>query len=277
MEALHQKNLFTNKYNLPVNIFTSYDLEFPPHWHESMEIIYILDEHLNIGLNNSVYTLAPGDIFIVGKGEVHYFLLQPVKCSRLIIQLELSVFEDLSNYISSRRIVDPYIPVNHPMHSFFEKHIKDIQVEIELSLPGFEFIIGARLYDIAAGLIRYIPTEKLCSADRSKQLKKLEMLDNIFKYIDNNYREQINLSEVAKAASFSMYHFTRFFKEATGMTFWQYLNNYRVSKAVNYLLNTSDSISDIAYNSGFNSIKTFNRVFRQIKGYSPSQFKKISF
>jgi AraC-like DNA-binding protein len=108
-------------------------------------------------------------------------------------------------------------------------------------------------------------------------LKKLEMLDNIFKYIENNYREQINLSEVAKAASFSMYHFTRFFKDATGMTFWQYLNNYRISKAVNYLMNTSDSISDIAYNSGFNSIKTFNRVFKQAKGYSPSQFKKISF
>jgi AraC-like DNA-binding protein len=74
-----------------------------------------------------------------------------------------------------------------------------------------------------------------------------------------------------------MYHFTRFFKDTTGMTFWQYLNNYKVSKAVNLLINTSDSISEIAFNSGFNSIKTFNRVFKQVKGCSPSEFRKAIF
>jgi AraC-like DNA-binding protein len=284
MEAHHEKSNIIKIGHFPVHVFNTDVQEFPPHWHERIEIVYVLDDELKIGQNNAIYKLNKRDIFIVGMGEVHYFLMQPQKCDRIIVHFEPSLFEELSTYISSRKIIDPLIPyiedINNAtfsVHSFFEKQILSIQQEIQNEETGFEFVVGARLYDIAAGIIRYIPNEKLCSAQKNKQLKKLEILEQVTKYIDENFRDEITLAEVSKYANFSMFHFTRFFKDTTGMTFGQYLNSYKVSKSVNMLINTSDSISEIAFNSGFNSIKTFNRVFKQVKGCSPSEFKRAIF
>lgn len=284
MEAHHQKNFITFGGHFPINIFNTDVQEFPPHWHERIEIVYVLGDELKIGQNNAVYTLHNRDIFIVGVGEVHYFLMQPQKCDRIIVDFEPFMFKELSSFISGLKIIDPFIPYEtntdasvFSVHSFFEKQILSIQQEMLKKKAGFEFVVGARLYDLAAGIIRYIPNEKVCSVQKTKQLKKLEILEQVAKYIDSNFREEITLAEVSKYANFSMFHFTRFFKDTTGMTFMQYLNNYKVSKAVNMLINTSDSISEIAFNSGFNSIKTFNRVFKQVKGCSPSCFKKAIF
>jgi AraC-like DNA-binding protein len=283
MEAQHQKSSIIKNGHFPVNVFNTDVQEFPPHWHERIEIVYVLGDELKIGQNNAVYTLKHRDIFIVGMGEVHYFLMQPQKCDRIIVHFEPSLFDELSNYISGRKIIDPlitYIDNNNlepSVHSFFEKQILSIQQEILKKEAGFEFMVGARLYDIGAGIIRYIPNEKMCSFQKNKQLKKLEILEQVTTYIDENFRDEITLAEVSKYSNFSMFHFTRFFKDTTGMTFGQYLNNYKVSKAVNMLINTSDSILEIAFNSGFNSIKTFNRVFKQLKGCSPSDFKRAIF
>lgn len=284
MEAQHQK-IYRNKTGpFPINIFNTDVQEFPPHWHERIEIVYVLGDELKIGQNNAVYTLYNRDIFIVGMGEVHYFLMQPQVCDRIILLFEPSIFDELSNILTGIKILNPHIPYDRnsansefSVHRFFEKQILDIQKEKLEKKSGYDFFIGARLYDIAAGIVRYLPYEKLCSTQLNKQMKKLEILEHVTKYIDENFREEITLADVSKSANFSMYHFTRFFKDTTGMTFGQYLNNYKVSKAVNMLINTSDSISEISFNSGFNSIKTFNRVFKQVKGCSPSQFKKAIF
>ncbi len=284
MEALHQKNTNINTGHFPVNVFNTDVQVFPPHWHERIEIVYVLGEELKIGVNNSVYTLHKRDILIVGMGEVHYFLMQPQKCDRIIVHFELSLFGSLANSISGRRLLNPLIPFcpdnelsAFSIHAFFERIILAIQQETQHKEKGFQFILGARLYELAAGIIRYIPNEKLCAAEMNKQMKKLQLLEQVAQYVDRNLYREITLEEVSKHVNFSMYHFTRFFKDTTGMTFWQYLNNYKVSKAANYLINTTDTISEIAFNSGFNSIKTFNRVFKQIKGCSPSEFKKAIF
>ncbi len=286
MAVMHQKGLFSThcgksriyyKYNIPINIFKTAPLEFPPHWHESMEIIYVTGEKLQLGYNNSVYTLNPRDIFVVWPGEIHYFLMQQDRCERLIIQLEFSIFGELSTLVSSQKVTNGYIPVTHDMHAFFENLILKLSNESLQRQKGYEFLVGAGLYELTGGLLRHLPTETVCALEQNKHLKRLEILESVFKYIDKNYQEQITLDEVAKVANFSMYHFTRFFKEATGLTFWQYLNNYKISKAVNLLLASTDSIAEIAFKCGFNSIKTFNRVFKQAKGVSPSQFKRATF
>ncbi|MCJ7689167.1 MAG: AraC family transcriptional regulator, partial [Clostridiaceae bacterium] len=86
-------------------------------------------------------------------------------------------------------------------------------------------------------------------------------------------QEGIDLDEISKVAGFSKYHFSRFFKENAGVTFLDYLNNFKITKAEWFLYYDKSSILEVAYKSGFNSVKTFNRVFKGLKGCAPMEYK----
>lgn len=283
MRASHQKNLVDREF--PFNLLITDIAEFPPHWHKEIELIYVLEGLLDVGLNNKVYTLEPGDILLVGIGDVHYFLTRPVKSKRIIIQFDLLMVEYQSGAFLDRRFRFPLIKKNRAdsleigyperrVHRLLEEEILTLHHEYQEKAEGYKMAVMAGLYNLVARFIRHLPLEKVSPLEKSKHLKKLERLDQVFQFVEKNYYKQLTLDEVAKVASFSVYHFTRFFKETTGMTFLQYLNNYRIARAVKYLGKTNDSITEIAFQSGFGSIKSFNRVFKEIKGSSPTQYRK---
>ncbi|HEX7715026.1 MAG TPA: AraC family transcriptional regulator [Bacillota bacterium] len=275
MEAWHQKNLTDE--TSPFQLIITDIPEFPPHWHEELEIIYVLDEDLVIGLNHEVYTLKPRDIFLIGPGEVHFFINPPKKSKRVIIQFELAIFESFAARMREQKFSNPLIRSiderSHP-HRGLERQILRIKEEYIRHREGHELAIKARLYDLVVILLRQVPMVPYSSVAQNKHLKRLERLEQVFRYVEEHYTQRISLTEVAAAANFSIYHFTRFFKEATGMTFIMYLNHYRIAKAVRYLTATTDPITEIAFKSGFESIQSFNRVFRQLKGCSPTSYIK---
>lgn len=278
MEAWHQRNLIDDQF--PFNLFTTDIPEFPPHWHEELEIIYVLEEDLVIGLHNEIYTVKPRNLFLINSGEVHFFVTPPKQSKRIILQFELSLFESLALTIQGQKITTPLIGPCHPnpsLHQDLERQILLMETEYSGKASGYQLAIKARLYDLIIILLRQVPMAPYSSLERNKHLKRLERLEQVFKYVDQNHTREITLGEIAQAANFSVYHFTRFFKETTGMTFIQYLNSYRISKAVKYLTDTTDPITEVAFRAGFDSIKTFNRVFKQLKGCSPSSFKKQKF
>jgi len=92
-------------------------------------------------------------------------------------------------------------------------------------------------------------------------------------YIQDRYQEKISLDEAAQAVNASTRHFCKVFKEATGMTFTDYLARVRVEKAKNMLQNPHLRVSEIAYETGFESISQFNRSFKRITGLAPTQFR----
>ncbi|MCX7710594.1 MAG: AraC family transcriptional regulator [Clostridia bacterium] len=280
MEAWHQKNIVDSSF--PFNLIITDMAEFPPHWHEEIEIIYVLDETLKVGLNNEVYCLNPRDILLAGAGDVHSFIPQPKRSRRIILQFELSVFESFSTVMRDRRFLSPLIRFDRfaksnpdfSAHKEIEAQILQIAQEYQKKQEGYKIALKARLYDLLVVLLRQVPMEKYSQRDKRRHLNRLERLEQVFKYVEDNFDREIGLDEVARIANFSLFHFTRFFKEATGMTFIEYLNNLRISKAVFFLDTSSDSVTEVAFKSGFNSIKTFNRVFKQLKGCSPTSYRK---
>ncbi len=93
-------------------------------------------------------------------------------------------------------------------------------------------------------------------------------------YILANQADPIDLAKVAQAMHVSTFYFCKMFKKATGLTFTEYLSRVRVEKAKNLLLNPHLRISEIAYDVGFQSLTHFNRVFRQVVGQSPSDYRE---
>ncbi len=92
-------------------------------------------------------------------------------------------------------------------------------------------------------------------------------------YIQDRFQEKISLDEAAKAVNASTRHFCKVFKEATGLTFTDYLARVRVEKAKNRLQNPHLRVSEVAFETGFESISQFNRSFKRITGLAPTQYR----
>ena len=94
-------------------------------------------------------------------------------------------------------------------------------------------------------------------------------------YINSHFREELSLDDVAEFAGFSRYYFSRSFKKQTGYSFKDYLCQKRLQVAMDLLIRSNCSMRDVAIESGFGSVATFNRVFREKKGCTPTQYRAI--
>jgi AraC-like DNA-binding protein len=92
--------------------------------------------------------------------------------------------------------------------------------------------------------------------------------------MQKNYQKDINLADVAKLANMTEVSFSRFIKKRTGKTFIDCLNNIRLGYATRLLIDSTESIAEIAYKSGFNNISYFNRLFKKKKNITPKEFRE---
>ena len=92
-------------------------------------------------------------------------------------------------------------------------------------------------------------------------------------YIDNHYMERLQLNSMAKLAAMSPTYFSYMFKVLKGLTFVQYVNGLRIKRALNLLRLTDKSVYEIAFESGFNNISHFNRIFKRETGMSPNKYR----
>jgi AraC-like DNA-binding protein len=92
-------------------------------------------------------------------------------------------------------------------------------------------------------------------------------------YITEHQDEEVSMREVASAVNTSAFYFCKMFKQATGLTFTDYLARMRIEKVKNLLLNPHKRISEVAYETGFQSLSQFNRVFRRVTGESPTVWR----
>jgi AraC-like DNA-binding protein len=93
-------------------------------------------------------------------------------------------------------------------------------------------------------------------------------------FINEHQDEDLSLSEVAKAVNMSAFYFCKMFKQATGLTFTDYLARIRVEKVKNMLLDPHKRVSEVAFATGFQSLSQFNRVFRKVAGEAPSTYRE---
>ena len=117
---------------------------------------------------------------------------------------------------------------------------------------------------------KYLASESFNMGFNSKDKERTQL---IIDYITQNYNENIKLKDLASLAHMTTNSFCRFFKENTGSSAFSFLREYRINKACQLLINTDQKISQICYSTGFNSVSTFNRIFKIVKGLSASEFR----
>ena len=275
MGTLHEINPVNSDFH--IRGFKVRSLDWPPHWHDEIEIVYVLSGKLEMYLGKKRYILNEKDIMLINSGDIHHY----TKCENemIIVQFGLSMLDTMFIPIfANRRFLDPHIRYENQNTKKYSdiivKHIMEIVDEYDKKLPGYETILKARIYDLQVHLVRNLPTEDFTDQEIKTKCNRQQRLEKVIQFVEDNYTENITINEAAGIANYSVYHFARFFKETTGMTFEQYLRMYRLRKAEEFLFVTDDLITEIAYKVGFNSVKTFNRNFKEKYGCTPSIYRK---
>lgn len=282
MALWHEKSIVNPDF--PFRLYVIEPTEWPIHWHEEIEILYVLEGVLTVELNNVLYNLKERDILLIGSGDIHWIIPQPQKSRIVGVQFGLPIFDALLFDASSKRFITPLLCHSKKLetlpdrrvHRRIEHLIRAMIHENENREKGFQMVLKARLYDLVVAILRQIPMDEYCAQGKKKRLERLERLEKVFQHVERRYGQEISLEEAAQEANISVYYFARFFKEATGKTFGRYLMEYRVKKAKWYLANTEAKVTDIAFGTGFNNTTTFNRIFKEITGVTPTEYKKAS-
>jgi len=117
---------------------------------------------------------------------------------------------------------------------------------------------------------QYLASENFSS---KLSVKGEDRTQKVIDYISNNYTKDISLDDLAEVAFMTTNSFCRFFKSRTGKTAFQFIREFRINKACQMLINGEKSIAEICYDTGFNSFSSFNRIFKNLKNISASEYK----
>ncbi|EUJ44157.1 helix-turn-helix domain-containing protein [Listeria rocourtiae] len=257
-----------------------------PHWHKEMELIYVMEGRLNLGVNDVPIQMEQGEIYVINGGDVHYFLASP-NSERIVLQFDLAVFQEFSlTEDEGKRLRDLFLHVSPSSVNWdsdvaqrMAKILQVIHLESSQRKLGYRYVVKAKLYEMLSILERYVPRLMRDSREdaTSKSQETLEKLQQIFAYVEEHYQETITLQQVADYVGFSSYYFTKLFKRNMGITFMTFVNDYRLSKAKWILLNEETPVTEVAELAGFSSVKTFHHAFKRAMGVSPLKYRRTIF
>ena len=249
---------------------------YETHDHSAVEILLTLEGMVTYTIEDKIYQVRKGEILIVPPDTLHS-LTMGEGSSRYLFLFE-------SDAIMTMRDIKCMATYFHkPFHlrdgSDAHVRIRELLLRAREAYEKREMMWNTMCYSCILRVYatlgqRYLSGIKPRTGDNMRNMDS-EVINAVMTYINNHYREELSLEDVAKFAGFSRYYFSRSFKRQTGYSFKDYLCQKRLQVAMDLLIRTNRSMRDVAIESGFGSVATFNRVFREKKGCTPTQYRAI--
>ncbi len=255
------------------------DVDFDAHWHTALEIIVPVENWYDAVIAETTYHLMPGDILIIPSGELHS-LKAPRTGTRYVFLLDISSVAKLHGFASLQSIMDGPLYITRTTYPHIYDDIYHILLQMRNEYYSRNEFAELAIFSLLLNLFVKLGNDRVnCrtlfpSTRPYKQKEYVSKFNDVMEYIDAHYMENFTLEDVAYATGFSKYHFSRLFKQYTGYSFCSYICRRRIKVAEDLLEQPDLSITEIAMQSGFPSISTFNRVFRQQKNCSPSEYRE---
>ena len=246
------------------------------HFHQEVELVYVMEGELRLYVMEREYHLKRGDICVINSNEEHRIETQgEITTAHLFITYSLirSVYNGVSSFFfcnSTSEDDERYEKLRELLNQllkrkmFCEKEAEEEQHEYEY-LSVFYKVLGY----LTSNFIKKAKTDAGMSMQQKSQMRTLQ----INEYIMNNYNQPISLKSLADTLYLSEGYLSRYFKKIYNMSFSAYLRQVRLSHAMSELMYTDKAILQIALDNGFSSISFFNKVFKEEYGKSPSHIR----
>jgi AraC-like DNA-binding protein len=279
----HQKELVNRSFPFVVLDSPRKPFWFPLHWHEQIEILYVLEGQLTVLINGKSRDGRQGDIFIVDTGLIHGFSDPSPESSVRIFQFGREIFDEPLTLVENQRMRKPVFggtfqisPTrNRSIYPPVETILTDINREFQKKEQGYRFVIKSDLYKLVVLLLRNMAAEDAITTGRIPSEKNhTRYLEQIFSFMYRNFdNPDLKPDDAALEVGLSKCYMTRFLKEQTGLGYHDHLARVRLSRARQYLAESDMPVIDIAYLCGFRSLTTFNRLFKEYTGTNPSAYR----
>ncbi|MCO4292527.1 AraC family transcriptional regulator [Solitalea sp. MAHUQ-68] len=258
---------------------TKKEFDFPLHYHEEYELNLILNaKGAKRIVGDHIDVINDAELVFVGPNLTHAWFTHQCT-SQAIVEVTIQFHKDLFDAKFMRRNQLSLIR-NMFEHSqkgilFSEETIDRLKTRI-LTLNqknGFDSVLEllSILHDLSSS--RNMRTLSDASFNNEQFNYNSRRIEKVFEYMNVNYGKQISLAEVSKLANMPEVSFSRFIKKRTGNTFIDSLNEIRLGHATRMLIDSTQTVAEIAYRCGFNNISNFNRIFKKKKNCTPKEFR----
>jgi AraC-type DNA-binding domain-containing proteins len=281
-----------NQNGLPFFIAKLDECNTSIHRHEFVQIVYMCKGKLKHIINKNSFDIFKGDIFIIPPYVPHYYVIEHTekyeliefefipeyineKFSKVLEDNSFMDFAYLEPFFVSENEIKPRLNLKGSIQQEVENILGEVLKEYKAMQSGFELIIKAMLLKLLVIVGREFKRDIIGTESQSLFDRHRDALYTSINYINNNYIHEITIEEVSRVAMLSQSYFRYLFKQLTHKTFTEYVNDLRISKAIEMLKNNRElKILDICYEVGYNNINHFNKIFRQTTGTTPMSFRK---
>ncbi|MBP3870780.1 MAG: helix-turn-helix transcriptional regulator [Faecalicoccus sp.] len=272
------------------------------HWHSEMEICYCMYDGSHHYIDGTEYLSKDGKVIIVNSGSIHHFKLDPFTEKKPIqIAILLLVREEYINekfpavqgiHFQSDGNTDPAIGPLMKKLSHYAINDDGISSKLSADCPMAQQKAHYRHIDhpltewekaemegLVLQILAILFRDRQSSQKRTNKAGKagnLNKMKDIIAYIEEHYDQPITQEQVARQFFYSSSYFSSFFRKNMQVTFSKYLSDYRAKKARFDLLETDDSIYQVAINHGFSDSRRFILAFQSLYGVTPLQYRKAS-
>lgn len=241
---------------------------FAPHWHEHVELHYVLEGKTLLHLNQKEIPAGKGSLVIVNSNELHAGYCDGSYMEVLVIIFRM---EDFSRELADRDILFESLIEKDEV---IEQIMSVINEEFRRKEIGYHLSCRGELLKLIVHLARRYAVRTLTERESDKRKKQLERLNTVLDYIKTNYPRQICNRELAELVYLSEGRFMHLFKESMEMPPLQYINEVRIKKAMNLLKRGEGTVAEIANSVGFTDYNHFARQFRKYYNCAPSEILK---
>lgn len=246
------------------------EIPITAHWHNRIELLYMISGALDIYLND-VHTIArPEQTVIILPNTIHCATTSSTGAEYYVIAF------DPQNFCNNTIVSDDYIhsllhqqiafsPVtDHPRITKVMKELTSLLSDTKKQHP---LCSVSKIYELLGLFYQY------CIVDASQIRKPDERFKDVLLYVNGHFTEDISSKTLSRQFGYDESYFCRRFKEATGTSPTKYIRYLRLEKAQHLLHTTSENICDIALRCGFSDICYFSNCFKRQFGISPSFFR----
>jgi len=247
------------------------------HFHTDVEIIFMKEGNILCQVEETPIILEKGQMLFIGQEVPHRII--PLSKDGTFLYIQINIDQYLEAYLSEDELT---LYTLSKINKLFKFHLIDDDDELKNTFSKFfeEFNSKKTAYELnlqayALNTIVYMMRKDLLPIPQKPEEKDFNLIIPIVKYIRNNYANTITLDQISAFFNMSKYHFCRFFKKATGMTLFTYINKVRLTYAEKELVSTTKPIYEVALDCGFSSTTYFNSLFKKSKAISPKQFRLL--